>query len=68
MHTVMALFQNPFRKDARTHETPAEPDEPDDALKRQEQLDEKFRFMREQDRRRAASSIPPPGVERLTSG
>ena len=64
----MALFQNPLRK---RDETPAQsPVEaaPDPVAERQQRLDEQIRFLREQERRRASSSVPPPGVERLTTG
>ena len=64
----MALFQNPLRK---RDQTPAPaPVEPagDPVAERQERLDGQIRFLREQERRRASSSVPPPGVERLTTG
>ena len=64
----MSLFQNPLRKrDETAAQAPAEP-APDPVAERQERLDEQIRFLREQERRRASSSVPPPGVERLTTG
>jgi len=64
----MALFQNPLRKRDETPEPAAAEPPADPSIERQERLDQQIRFLREQDRRRAASSIPPPGVERLTTG
>jgi hypothetical protein len=64
----MALFQNPLRKREEAPEpAPAEPAR-DPSIERQERLDQQIRFLREQERRRASSSVPPPGVERLTTG
>ena len=64
----MALFQNPLRKRDETPAAAAAEPAPDPVVERQERLDKQIRFLREQERRRASSSIPPPGVERLTSG
>ena len=64
----MALFQNPLRKRDETPAPPAAEPAPDPVVERQQRLDEQIRFLREQERRRASSSVPPPGVERLTTG
>lgn len=66
----MALFQNPLRKRDETPAPAPAPAEPprDPSVERQERLDREIRFLREQERRRASSSVPPPGVERLTTG
>jgi len=64
----MSLFHNPLRKrDETPAPAPAEPAR-DPIVERQERLDEQMRFLREQERRRASSSVPPTGVERLTTG
>ena len=64
----MALFQNPLRKRDETPTPAAAEPARDPVAERQERLDEQIRFLREQERRRASSSVPPPGVERLTTG
>ena len=64
----MALFHNPLRKRDETPAAAAAEPARDPIVERQERLDEQMRFLREQERRRASSSVPPPGVERLTTG
>ncbi len=64
----MALFQNPLRKRDDTPAPASAEPAPDPVAERQERLDEQIRFLREQERRRASSSVAPPGVERLTTG
>ena len=64
----MALFQKLLGKHDATPAPAAVEASPDPSIERQERLDQQIRFLREQERRRASSSVPPPGVERLTTG
>ncbi len=64
----MALFRKLLGKPDETSAPDAVEPAPDPSIERQERLDQQIRFLREQERRRASSSVPPPGVERLTTG
>ena len=54
-------LRNPLRRRAESPPPPV-PQGPDAEQLRREQLDDEIRFLREQERRRASTSIPPPAV------